>query len=99
MKPKHFSDFAKEERLIEGDKTRIDSILNQEILITGYKIRKSKYKENNSEQYLTVQFEFDGIKKIFFSGSNVLLDQINKYGHEIPFVTTIKKIDKYYTFS
>lgn len=99
MLPKRFSDFAEEESPMEGDKVRIDSILNQEILITGYKVKKSKYVKKGSDQCLTVQFETEGSKKIFFTGSNVLLDQLDKYGHEIPFVATVKKIDRYYTLS
>jgi len=96
---KRFSDFAEEDGPLEGNKVRIESILNQEILITGYKIKKSKYKKEGMEQCLTVQFEIDENKKIFFTGSNVLIDQLEKYGHEIPFMTTVKKIDRYYTFS
>ena len=36
---------------------------------------------------------------IAFTGSNVLIEQLNKYESNIPFYTTIKKINKYYTFS
>ena len=99
MPVKRFSDFAEEDGPLEGDKVKIESVLNQEIFITGYKITKSKYKKEGMEQCLTVQFETDGDKKIFFTGSNVLIDQLEKYGHEIPFMATVKKIDRYYTFS
>ncbi len=67
--PKRFSDFAEEEKAIDGDKVKIESILNKEIRVTDYKVKKSKYAKNNSEQCLTVQFEIDGTKKIFFTGS------------------------------
>ena len=96
---KRFSDFAEEEKPIEGDKVKIETILDQEIFVIGYKIKKSKYEKSNSEQCLTIQFEINGNKRILFTGSNVLLDQIKKYSKEMPFLTTIKKIDKYYTFS
>ena len=99
MSVKRFSDFAEEDGPLEGDKLRLDSILNQKILVTGHKVRKSKYKKEGMDQCLTVQFEIDGNKKIFFTGSNVLIDQLEKYGHEIPFLATVKKIDRYYTFS
>lgn len=99
MPPKRFSDFAEEDGPLEGDKVKIDSILNYEIFVTGYKIKKSKYVKEGADQCLTVQFEIDEHKKIFFTGSNVLIDQLEKYGHEIPFLATVKKIDKYYTFS
>jgi len=96
---KRFSDFADEEQPIEGDKVKIDSILNKEILVTAYKVKKSKYEKSNSGQCVTVQFKIDSTIKIFFTGSCVLLDQLEKYGHEMPFLTTVKKVDRYYTFS
>lgn len=102
MKYKRFADFAEESKPLEGEKIKIDTILNQEILITGFKIKNSKYDKNNSGKYLTVQFERingEGIKNIFFTGSDVLIERMEKYGYEIPFITTIKKIDRYYTFS
>jgi len=32
--PKRFSDFAEEEKAIDGDKVKIESILNKEIRVT-----------------------------------------------------------------
>ena len=96
MQYKKFSDFAKEESFLDGEKFRIDEILNKEILITDYKINDSKY---NDSKCLKLQFEIDNTKHIFFTGSNVLADQIEKYKDEIPFLTIIKKINKYYTFT
>jgi len=37
-----FSDFAEESKAFEGNKKRIDDILNQEILITDFKIKDKK---------------------------------------------------------
>ena len=99
MTPKRFADFAQEEGPLDGEKVKLDSILNLEIIITGYKIKKSKYGASNSGQCLTVQFEQDGKHKIFFTGSEVLMQQFEKYGQEIPFLATIKRIDRYYTLS
>lgn len=86
---------------MEGAKVKLDSILNVEISITGYRIQMSKYNgKNKSGKCLTVQFETDdGECKVFFTGSDVLIGQMEKYGHEVPFVTTVKKIDRYYTLS
>ncbi len=99
MTPKRFSEFAQEEGPLDGEKVKLDSILNLEITITGYKIKKSKYGASNSGQCLTVQFEQDGTHKIFFTGSEVLMQQFEKYGGEIPFIATVKRIDRYYTLS
>jgi len=95
--PPKFSDFSEEPKKLDGEKVSIDSILNKEILITGFKIGKSKYKENSD--YTTVQFVSDDINHVFFTGSSVIADQIKKYGDKIPFTTTVQKINKYYTLT
>lgn len=94
---KRFSDFA-EEQTLDGDKVKLDDVLNKEIVVTGYVVTKSKYK-SSGDMYLKLQFEVDGARYILFTGSNVLINQIERYHDEIPFITTIKKVDKFYTFS
>jgi hypothetical protein len=78
---------------------KIEEVLNREITILGCKIRSSKYDKSNSPRCLTLQFELDGNRHVLFSGSSILTEQIEKYEGEVPFLTVIKKIDKYYTFS
>lgn len=92
-----FGDFAEEANIFEGDKIRIDDLLNKEILILGFKIKDSKQRKGTS--YATVQFRRNDDELIFFTGSNVLMDQLNKYKNNIPFYATIKKVDKYFTFT
>lgn len=92
-----FSDFADESKSFEGDKKKIDEILNEEILIMDFKIKDSK--QRSGTQYVTIQFKLGGINYIAFTGSKVLIEQLNKYKDNIPFNTTIKKIDRYYTFT
>ena len=96
MQYKRFADFAEEEHFLDGEKFRIDEILNKEILVTAYEINDSKY---NDSKCLKLQFEIDNVKHILFTGSTVLTDQVEKYKDEIPFLTIIKKINKYYTFT
>ena len=85
---------------MDGDKIQIDRILNKEIEVIGYKIRPSKFSKNKSGQCLTLQINsLDGDKRILFTGSDVLIKQIEQYGDQIPFFATIKKVDKYYTLS
>ncbi|MFK5952474.1 MAG: hypothetical protein QM498_05390 [Desulfobacterium sp.] len=98
---KKFSDFAEERAILDGPKMSIEDVINKEIVITGFKTKKSKYGRNASGMCLTLQFQFvdKEEKNIVFTGSDVLIDQMEKYGEEIPFRTQIKKIDKYYTLS
>lgn len=85
-----FSDFSEEEAGLEGDKKKIEDILNKEILVVGYRIGKSKYRDKD---YLTLQFENGGNKYVVFTGSEVLTKQAQKYEEKMPFHTTIKKLN------
>jgi hypothetical protein len=99
MQLKRFTDFAQEQAPLDGDKIRLDTILNQEILVTGYSIKKSRYDKNSSGKCLTIQFEINGERRVVFTGSDVLIEQFQRYGEQIPFLTVIKKIDRFYTLS
>lgn len=81
---------------MDGDKLKINDVLGKEIEILNYKISDSKYSDKNC---LTIQFLLNNKKHIIFTGSSVLSDQCKLYEKEMPFIATIKKIDKYYTFS
>lgn len=94
---KKFSDFAEKRDIkLAGEKLKMKDVLGKEIKITGYKITKSKIQEGD---FLTLQFELDGIQYIIFSGSKSLQDLTTKYDNEIPFLTTIKQIGNSYTFT
>lgn len=79
MPYKKFSDFAEEETKLDGKKSKLDDILNKEILITGYKITDSKYKKDDCDKCLALQFTINDQINITFTGSNVLIGQIEKY--------------------
>lgn len=96
---KKFSDFAKEDAIMDGDKLKLDEILNKEITVKGFKVTDSKYSKSNSNKCMKLHFKLNDKNYITFTGSNVLIDQMEKYKNETPFITTIIKIDKYYTFS
>lgn len=75
----------------------VDDVLNQEILILDFKRGVSKFKEN--ARYTTVQFKLDGETRILFTGSEVIADQLDRYKEHMPFVATIRKINRYYTLT
>lgn len=91
-----FSEFAKDHVPMTGEKTDMSSILNQEIVVTGYKIGQSKFKDDS---YLSLQIRIAGEEKILFTGSSVLRDQVKQYKDHIPFRTKIMKLDRFYTFT
>lgn len=87
-----FSSFA-EERLV-GDKVSVSDILNKEITVLSYKIMKSKIEDDN---YAQIQIEINGEKKVVFTSSKVLKDQLETYKDHIPFIATIIKTRKYFS--
>lgn len=93
-----FSDFATDQHQLEGDKLSVEEVINQEIVVTCFRVQKSKF-NNGDGTLLTLQFELNGKKHIIFTGSNVLKSQVETYKDKLPFITTIKKINKYLTFT
>jgi len=94
-----FNEFASEPQSIEGDKINIDSILNKEVELIQFRITKSKYSKNESGLCLTLQVKVDERLRVIFTGSEVLIRQLKQYGDHCPFITIIKKINRYYTLS
>ena len=94
--PKRFGDFAKDHVPLDGAKLRIADILNKEILVIGFRVKGSKH---NAGSCLTIQFMMGDERHVAFTGSQVLLDQCKAYEAEIPFIATMKRIDRYYSFT
>jgi len=97
METKRFSDFAKsDEDHLEGEKLKVGDILGKEVLLKNFSVSKSKHYAGD---YATIQFEFEGKLQVSFISSKVIIEQIQRYKEEMPFLTTIIKIGKYYSLS
>lgn len=75
MEYPHFGDFSEEEHQLEGKKKKLEEILNIVILITGYRISNSRYKER---EYITIQYKINDEEYITFTGSGILQKQMEK---------------------
>ena len=94
-----FSEFAKkDEGLLDGKKKKIEDILNVEITVLGFKVKPSKFPEK-SPHYTTIQFLQDDKKFIVFTSSIVLTEQLENYKEQLPFIATIRKSGKAFTFT
>jgi hypothetical protein len=93
---KKFCEIAKDDIHLAGDKISLPDIVGKSIVVTGYKITKSKFKEDN---YLAIQYDLEGEQHVTFTGATVLIEQLKKYGEQIPFETTIKRLGKFYSFT
>lgn len=96
---KRFGDFAKDHVPLDGAKLRIADILNKEITVIGFKVKDSKYNKANQTTCLTIQFLLGDERHVVFTGSQVLLDQCKSYESELPFMATVKRIEKYFSFT
>lgn len=95
---KKFSDFAKSNNILTGEKIKIDEVLNKEIEVIGFTIGESSYKKSNNDKLLTLSFIVQGENRILFTGSKILIKQCKEYETEMPFLASIQKINKFYTF-
>lgn len=83
-----------------GDSIKMSKILNRSIVVFDFKIGPSKYPEKGNGMCLELQIEFDGEKRVVFTGSVFLQDTIRKVPEtSFPFSTTIKNVNDHYEFS
>lgn len=96
---KRFADFAESPNVLDGAKIRIDDLLNQELTVIGCAVKDSKFSKNQSGKYLTLQVKINDERRVLFTGSDVLINQMLKYGEQMPFEAIIKKVDRFYTLT
>lgn len=92
-----FSIIARDKLPMPGKKRRLEEILNKEILIVDFRITKSSKRENSD--CLQIQFIENGEVYVLFTGSVVLIDQLQSIKSKLPIKTIIVKIDRYYSCS
>jgi len=96
---KNYQVFPVKEQGIDGKKIGIKDILDKEIKVLGYKITESKYGKDGNDKCTTIQFELENENRVVFTGSSVLMNQCKKYENNMPFITKIKQVNNFYTFS
>jgi hypothetical protein len=89
-----------ESKAFEGEKIKVEWVLNKEIVVEAFKIEDSKYKERGNGKCLYLQIHVDNRKRVLFVGSTVLQEMIQKVKPEdFPFTTTIIKQEGRFMFS
>ena len=99
-----FADFADTSAspILDGKKISLEEVLDKEIIVLNYRIKNTKFVDAKSPECLTVQFSFvnkPDDRRVFFSGSSVLMRQLEQYKAKLPFTSVIKRVGKYFTFS
>jgi hypothetical protein len=79
------------------------NVFGKEITVIDYFIGKSGFADCKSGKFLKLKFIYEGKEYISFTGSSVLIRQIEQYKDNIPFITTIKnnkaKMKEYFIFT
>lgn len=96
-----FKDFGikPEIKTFIGDKIPAKKILNVAITVLDFKIEDSKQKPGT--KCLTLQIQKGDEKRVVFTGSNILIDQITRVPRDklLPFTTTIVNTNDFYEFT
>jgi hypothetical protein len=98
---KRFSEFATNTHL-DGAKVKLESILDKEIVVHGYKVTDSRFKGEGSDKCLTIQFSYPTSEERFviFTGSKVITDQLERNADgNMPFLAIIKRVGKYFALT
>lgn len=81
-----------------GEKIQVQKLFNLPIKVLTFKIEPSKQKKGT--ELLTLQIEKSGEKRVVFTGSTVLIDQIKRVPDDkFPFLATIRGDNDYYEFT
>lgn len=84
---------------MEGEKKQIHEVLNVEIMIHSFRIEDSKFKDKG-DKCLWMQISIDNKKHPLFSGSRVLIDEIQRVPEDkFPFTATIIRNGKRLEFT
>lgn len=96
----NFKDFNIKPRVSNfvGEKIQVQKLFNLSIKVLAFKVEPSKQKKGT--ELLTLQIEKSGEKRIVFTGSTVLIDQIKRVPENgFPFTTVIRGDNDYYEFT
>ena len=96
---KNFKDFGiSSTKRFEGKSIEIEQIFNIPIQVLDFSLGPSKTKPGT--ECLTLHILLDEVKRIIWTGSNVLIEDIKKIPLDgFPFITTIVKQGKFFKFT
>lgn len=97
-----FKDFGIKPQVknFEGEKIRIDKILNKQIVVEDFKTAESKYQDKGTGKLLTLQIVVDNTRRVVFTGSLNLMEMIQKVPkNKMPFTTTIVRENERFEFT
>lgn len=92
---KRFSDIAKDDIMLVGEKMKMENVIGKEIEIVAFAVINSKY----TKLCTKIQFEYEGKTYFVFTGSSIITGQLEKHKDDLPFIATIAKMDRCLTLT
>lgn len=80
-----------------GERVKIGDIVGVPIAVLNYVTFTSRF--NAAQAYVIIQAQQSGKLIVFGTGSQVIAKQLAQYKEKLPFVTTIERRKRYYTFT
>ena len=95
---KKFGEFKLKDgrKMLDGEKIKIDKILDKEIVVLDYVIFDSIQERGGKCLKVLFKFTNDDRDYIFNTSSKVLMKQINDESVELPFIGVIYRKGKYF---
>lgn len=90
-----FSDFNRDNH--SAVKASIKDLIDKEIIVRSFEIKDSTQRIGSKCAH--IQVEHDNQMRLVFTGSEVIMNQLNQNKDKLPFIATIKHINNYYTFA
>ena len=85
---------------MSGEKIKINRVVNKEIEVVDFELNESKYQADKHRKCLKLQVRHEGDLRIIFTGSNMLIQAIQKVDKRmLPFKTVIVERNGYYQFT
>lgn len=96
-------DIKQTSKSFQGDKVKMERILNREIVIHAFKIEETKVKtfqERGSGKCLHIQISYNNEMHVLFTSASGLIETIQQVPEDkFPFITTIIKENERFKFT
>ncbi|MCQ2608559.1 MAG: hypothetical protein MJ197_07735 [Bacteroidales bacterium] len=92
---KRFSDIAKDDIMLVGEKMKMENVIDKEIEIIAFAVINSKY----TKLCTKIQFVYENKTYFVFTGSSIITGQLEKHKDDLPFLATIAKMDRCLTLT
>jgi hypothetical protein len=89
---KKFSELVGSNVQFNGEKTRLEAVIDKEIIIKNFILLPSKFLDETKE-FAVIEAELDSKPIVLDTGSSTIMQQLKEHKDDMPFAATIKKVE------